>query len=141
MAGRGPAPKPADQRRNRAPKLRGDWIDLPADGRKGKKPPALPSWRSWTKAARDEWVRVWSKPEAAMWHESDADLVRWLVLFERFVETGEPKYSAEMRQIEDRHGMNEKGRKDLRWRYVEVEAPKPAAKRAGTVVRPERWQR
>lgn len=76
-----------------------------------------------------------------MWHPLDADLVRWLVLFEEFVLKPSAAISSELRQIEDRHGMNEKGRRDLRWRYAAVEDPKPASKRAGNVVRPERWVR
>lgn len=139
MAGRGPAPKPADQRRNFTKPTRGEWVDLPTTGRPGKAP-ALPTWRKWTKAARDEWARIWAKPEATMWDERDADLVRWLVLFEAFIEEPRASVSAEMRQIEDRHGMNEKGRRDLRWRYTTAAEPSTTAKRSGTVIRPERWQ-
>lgn len=76
-----------------------------------------------------------------MWDVRDDGLVRLAVLREMFLEAPSAALSGEMRQIEDRHGMNEKGRRDLRWRYSTepvVVAKKSSAK--GNVVRPARWQ-
>lgn len=140
MAGRGPAPKAAEQRRNHHAPARGEWVDLPVNGRKGA-PPKLPPMRKWSKVTLAWWAAIWSTPEATMWDERDGELVRLAVLHELFAEAPSAAISGEMRQIEDRHGMNEKGRRDLRWRIAAPVEPEPAkSTRRGNVVRPDRWQ-
>lgn len=140
MAGRGPAPKAESIRRNTTKPQRGEWVDLPASGRPGA-PPALPKVRRWTAETQRWWKAIWATPEATMWDVRDDSLVRLAIMREAFLEGPTASMSGEMRQIEDRHGMNEKGRRDLRWRYSTVEeAKKPTTKKTGNVVRPERWQ-
>lgn len=116
--------KPDGQKVTRnAPKF--DWESLPASGRVGP-PPKLPPARKWTKATRDAWARVWAKPQAVMWDQSGDSMLAWAICHHEILiadDTGKAlgPLMAEMRQVEDRHGLNPKALLQLRWRIVDDE--------------------
>jgi hypothetical protein len=65
---------------------------------------------------------LWATPQATQWAEDDSELERWALLQE-WVWAPEPPASigallSELRQIEDRHGLNPKALLTLRWRMV-----------------------
>lgn len=116
MAGQGPPP--ADKRRRRNEPARGDWVDL----RKLDKPvlPALPKrpaktggWSARTRAAWKSW-----REDAVTAQYGPADIqaaIDLAFLYEDWVR-GEQQLAAEIRQRQDRLGLNPKGKRDLRWR-------------------------
>jgi hypothetical protein len=118
MAGNGPAPKP-DSERRRTNRPTFEWTLLPASGRKGKTPP-LPKWRLWHPETLVWWRALWRKPQATAWDQSGATLHPLATLYDDLISGREPaaKVSAEMRQHEDRHGLNPKSLLQLRWRIV-----------------------
>ena len=123
--------KPDDEKVTRHPP-KFDWIDLAPVPNVAV--PALPDWRAWTEATLAWWAQLWAKPQAAMWTSDGSTLFTLAVLHHELVTgDGAPSpISAEMRQIEDRHGLNPKAMMQLRWRVVEAPAAgsKPAAKKA-----------
>lgn len=118
-------PKDESSRRNRnEPTF--DWVVLPFDGREGDAP-ELPGDREFTKWTEKAWQSLWSRPQAVMWDQSGFTLHRWAVLHHQLllddekVETAKSKaasISAEMRQIEDRHGLSPKAMLQLRWKIA-----------------------
>ena len=121
-------------------KLAFDWIALPATGRTGP-PPKLPTIRKWTKQTRDAWAVLWSSPQATQWDETGRTMWTWAALHHDLCgnERSAASVSAEMRQIEDRHGLNPKALLQLRWRVVDEmadapEQPTPAKVRRMKVV-------
>lgn len=122
MAGR--YPKPDDERRGRQKNL--EWSQLPADS--GLEPPVLPDFRIWQQATVDWWGDLWGKGQAVMWDRSGESLWTLAALMDDlFAGRAEAsKVSAEIRQHEDRHGLNPKAMLQLRWRFADevVEQPK-----------------
>lgn len=112
-------PKPDDQKVNRVPP-KFDWTNLPAAGRSGAAP-GLPVWREWQQRTVDWWVDLWTTPQAAAWDQSGRTLWRLAELRDdAFVGGSIPAaISSEMRQIEDRHGLNPKAMLQLRWRVID----------------------
>lgn len=127
-------PKPDGQKVTRH-RPRFDWVDLPAEGRAGA-PPALPRWRRWSPDTRRWWKALWSKPQAVMWDPSGATLLVAACLYDDLIagREGARDVSAELRQHEDRHGLNPKAMIQLRWRIAEPDPdepdPKPASRYA-----------
>lgn len=139
----GPAPKPdSDRRRRNEPTF--EWVDLPTAGRQGPAP-AMPD-GDYAELA-DWWADLWASPQAAAWDQSGRSLhgyleCKRLLTAEVTVVTksGEAvevpaanptTVLTEMRQIEDRHGLNPKAMLALRWRIVDDEviaAKKPTKK-------------
>lgn len=117
---RGPAPKPPEQRRRRNVPERGDWIDIPADARIDEDPPALPV-RDWTEGTLRWWAELWQLPQATLWPNGCVETLARLALLRELVWTGAASAAdrSEIRQIEDRFGLNPKGLRDLRWRIVD----------------------
>jgi hypothetical protein len=113
MAGHGPAPKPAEQRRDRHQKQRGEWVDLPKV-RKGPIPKHSPDWSARTVSA---WRAWWRDPAATQWTEADKDAV-WALA--ELLDAGLIRNAAEIRLRSDGLGLTQKGKRDMRWR-VEVE--------------------
>jgi len=126
-------PKPDAERRNRNPAEYG-WTDLPATGRQGP-PPPMPDVVDYSELA-DWWADLWSSPQAAAWDQTGRTLhgllhAKWLLTEVEVVERnglelavpGAPRAAilAEMRQIEDRHGLNPKAMLQLRWRIVDAD--------------------
>lgn len=143
----GPAPKPTeDRRRTNEPTF--GWTDLPAAGREGP-PPAMSDDHDYSEFA-EWWADLWSSPQAEAWDQSGRTMFGYLEC-KRLLNTIEivqradgrelavpaaPRTAilAEMRQIEDRHGLNPKAMMQLRWRIVDGVAPavkpkKPPARR------------
>lgn len=111
-----PAPKP--NKVGRTP-LAFDWTSLPSEGRKGPAP-KLPDLRKWRKATREAWAAWWASPQAVAWDQTGKTMWRWAILYDQIVadEVNVTAASAEMRQLEDRHGMNPAALLRLRWRIV-----------------------
>ena len=121
MANPAGALKPDGQKVHRNP-VAFDWTLLPAAGRVGP-PPKLPAGlRKWRKSTRDAWADIWSSPQATAWDQSGRTLHTWAALHHDLVEGERPtaSISAEMRQHEDRHGLNPAALLRLRWRIVDT---------------------
>lgn len=130
MAGMGPAPKPAGERRRRNASIA--MTRLPAEGRKGSAPrfPLPPivakDDEGGTELLRerelDLWDDLWSTPQAVMWERSHAELtVARFVRFSVLAEQGDVKHATEARQLEDRLGLNPQAMLRLRWEVAEDE--------------------
>jgi hypothetical protein len=126
--------KPAGEKVTRhQPKLA--WVNLPRAGRPGK-PPPLPEDRIWQPATKKWWAKLWAKPQAVMWDQSGSSLFLLACLYDdvyaQRVTAG--SVSAEVRQHEDRHGLNPKAMGQLCWRIPDEdeteEQGRPAARRS-----------
>lgn len=123
MAGSGRAPKAPEDRRNRTPPQRGEWIELPASA--GRKAPALPKRGKgaghWSARTRRAWKAWWLDPVSSQWSDGDVDLV-WhlLYLHESWIREPTVSAAAEIRQLRDNLGLSPKGRQDRRWRIAPV---------------------
>lgn len=123
----GPSPDPNALRRDRASD-KAEWVDLPAEGRKGD-PPAWP----FPDQSRDElemWEREWRRPQAVAWERNGQELE--VALFVRALVVSEgPKASAADRNVVQRKmtdlGLTVPGLRANRWRIVD-EAAKPAVR-------------
>ena len=111
MGTRGPAPKPADQRRRRNPP-KANTVKLPAEGRQGPPPP-------WPLAGRTPniWAELWRTPMAVVWERNGwqrfvARYVRVVLYAERSLDKSA---LAEARQMEDRLGLNPLALVRLEW--------------------------
>lgn len=114
------ARKPDGERVRRAEPIH-PWVDLPKSGRPGR-PPAVPKWATLTAVAKQWWAWAWKLPEATQWHDAEvASVVRRAELESSWQETGDAKFLAEMRHLENALGMTAKARRDLRWRIVDGE--------------------
>lgn len=110
---------------------------LPAEGRSGRAP-KLPVRRpAWSKATREWWEWLWATPQATQWDEGDRTLVRLAGLVE-LANAGEASAAllGEIRQLEDRYGLNPKAMTQLRWTIAEPVEP-PAAAAASTATKDE----
>ncbi len=137
MAGNGPSPNPDARRRQTHPNSSTfGWVELPSEGRQGP-PPDLPEpapWLAkldgWPVATRAEWKRLWSTPQASQWDPTGISLHQWATQH-AFTQINGPTAAglAELRQIEDRHGLSPRALIQLRWRITtqppEVEAAPP----------------
>lgn len=110
----GPTPKKGAVRRNTA-----NWIQLPADGRKGP----TPDWPLSTarKMEAGVWVDIWSTPQAVMWERlgwtrTVARYVRMLYEAEKPDAKGDP--CREARALETDLGLTPKALKGLQWEVV-----------------------
>jgi hypothetical protein len=128
MAGHGPAPKLPEQRRDRSPKLRGEWVELSSTP---GEVPSLPD-GEWHPRAAASWALWWSDPAASQWSEAQrSELVELLALTDEFW-GGNTTRANEMRLRTDGLGLTQKGKRDFRWRIVEApeDESKPAAKQS-----------
>ena len=114
MAGRGPAPKPANlrQRTNSKPVT-------PISVVEGADVPAIPNpderdWHALTIAA---WAHAWASPMASQWLETDTDaLGRLALLWDEFYKApADSKVMAEIRLQEQRFGLSPLDRSRLQW--------------------------
>jgi hypothetical protein len=132
MAGRGPAPKPKDQRRRTNAPTRGEWVDLPAVATPTlpelpKRPRGAGRWHPRTVAAWEAWRQDPASTQYGSAEVSAALELAWL--HHESIMDGEPKAS-EIRLRMDGLGLTAKGKRDLRWR-----AP---TEHAAEEVKPER---
>lgn len=127
MAGRGPAPKPKDQRRNRVPPARSEWVEL----KPLVKPvlPALPKRAAasgpWSARTKGAWAAWRQDPATGMYGPAEVQLALDLAyVYEQWVCDGTAALAAELRQRQDVLGLSPKGKQDRRWRVPrEEDAP------------------
>ncbi|MGH9002435.1 MAG: hypothetical protein ACRDYV_04835 [Acidimicrobiia bacterium] len=141
----GAYPKPDGEKVTHTPTQFG-WTNLPSAGRKGPAP-KLPEWRVWHPATKTWWSALWKRPQALMWEQDGSTLRALACLYDDLISNRveAARVSPEIRQHEDRHGLNPKSMLQLRWRVVTPDewrsleeeeaakrvkgsAPRPAAK-------------
>lgn len=141
MAGRGPAPKAPEDRRNKTSPQRGEWVTL-----QPLSEPVLPAqlpkrakgaggWSARTKRLYSGWRQ---DPVTATYGENEKAAVVELAFLQEELARGELKLAAEVRQRLDGLGLTMKGKRDLRFRVAEPdteEAPKPPARRRASARR------
>lgn len=67
-------------------------------------------------AAGRLWKAMWTRPEAWQWAEADVPALTRLVVLQLDPRAWlDPRLLSEMRQLEDRYGMNPYARKQMRW--------------------------
>lgn len=157
MAGRGPLPKPADQRRRmNTPMI--PTTSLLVSGRKGAAP-KVPSGYVLGAAGRAWWKWAWALPHALAWSDGDLYIVARravledqlallsrspgsfdlselnstdLLAYARTLLGADDKVKREIRELEDRLGLSPKAFAALRWSIVDdvaVEKPVVAGRR------------
>jgi hypothetical protein len=134
VAGMGPAPKPAGQRRHRGGSPMANTLKLPAGGRKGDAPPWPFARKTPTQA--DLWAQLWRTPMAVAWerYEWTRVVARYVRLLLRAEQSGAPaSLLAEVRQLEDRLGLSPMALLRLRW---EITSDEVAEAREQAVDRP-----
>jgi len=131
MAGMGPPPKPAAQRRRTNATVA--MTRLPSEGRKGE----TPEWPLSSSAAYDPdlWDELWSTPQAVAWERLGAGTIRvvarYVVLLAE-ADVGEPKAAMEVRQIEDRLGLSPLAMLRLRWEIAPDEVAEAREQRTAS---------
>lgn len=113
MPGRGPVPKPADQRRNHSKPRRGEWRASPGIGwQHGPIPPTPQGLTEASEVAWDVWFQAWF---AAFW--TPGDLPALTVTIRLFDEVARGRFvrAAELRMWLDSYGVTKKGQQDRRW--------------------------
>lgn len=131
-------PKPDGQKVTRhEPKF--GWTDLPRNGREGPAP-KLPAWRPWQPATKKWWADLWKKPQATQWTQDGSTLHVLAALYDDLIanRAEAAKVSAEMRQHEDRHGLNPKAMLQLRWRVTAADEGESRQGAKATERRPSR---
>jgi hypothetical protein len=134
----GPAPNPNARRRN----VRPEWRRLPAAGRQGD-PPAWPLPGRWSKAELELWRQLWASPQAIAWESFGwarmvARYVRAAVRAER---QGAKAYLlSEVRQLEDRLGLNPMAMKRLQWVIAVDVDEEPAGDEGDNIADIERYR-
>lgn len=132
-------PKGDDERRNRTePKF--GWTDVEPSVTGAA--PALPPIREWSDETLRWWSALWTKGQSALWDQTGASAVPMAVLWEDLQHNPEKTHIilAELRQHDDRHGLNPKAMLQLRWRFVAAEEPAVSTK-AGKAKRTDRRTR
>lgn len=113
----GPPPDPNALRRERD---KGDWLDLPADGREGD-PPEWPLSPVASKRERTLWADLWGRPQAVAWERHGSAPIVGLYV-RRFAEAerrnAPVNVSTLVRQLADELGLTESGMLRNRWRVV-----------------------
>lgn len=115
----GPAPDPNALRRNRDA---GEWLTLPAEGRKGKEP-RWPLAGEPTPREAYLWRDFWKKPQAIAW-QSNGQEYEVALLVRRYTEAEAPLASANLstlvRQMMDSLGLTVPGLRSNRWRIADA---------------------
>jgi hypothetical protein len=131
MAGRGPAPKPPEQRRRRNAPEGGEWIDV---GPLEKAVLGVAD-RKWSATARGLWVEWRKDPVTQLYSPADLAAIRELA------RTFDDLPPNEQRLRMDGLGLTPKGKQGLRWRVVRGEAEvsqiRPASVHRLRVVAPD----
>src|SRR4051812_25512625 len=112
MAGRGPAPKAFEQRRNASEPQRGEWVTVAA-GAKSALPSALPKGDAWSPRTEGAW-KAWRQDSVtSLYGPADVQLAIDLAyLYEQWVDVGGSKLAGEIRQRQDGLGLSPKGKQD-----------------------------
>lgn len=125
----GPAPDPSALRRERDA---GEWVKLPASGRKGE----LPDWPLGSMSERETvlWTDLWLMPQAVMW-EKAGQFLEVAFFVRRVVQVEVPDSPVPLgtlvRQMMDSLGLTTPGLRSHRWSIVE-DAPAAAPAVAAT---------
>lgn len=131
-----PVPRrPQERRRRNIPEAGKADRALPVDGRRGRTPPSpVPL----GPAGQALWKRLWSSPQATVWHRSDADGVAKRCQLEDMLISGDGdplKVMAQIQAWEDRWGFNPRALAQLHmWIESDGAAPPAAAKSTSDVV-------
>ena len=112
----GRVPKHPEERRNRAKPRAGEWVDLPAEGRKGPVPPVPKG--ALGAQGKAWWKTVWKSPMATMWTEEDIPALLELAVLREQLMFGKVSVAPEVRLRSGEFGLTPKGRQDRRWRIV-----------------------
>jgi hypothetical protein len=125
-----PGPPPGPQAEQRS--VDAGWITLPPAGRSGDAPRIsladLGLSRKLQDRARRLWSIWWASPMALMWSEFDTpQLERLLVLTAQAWDGSSAAGLSEIRQLEDRFGLNPVARRKLYWRIEGVDLPSTEA--------------
>lgn len=112
----GPAPDPNALARAHD---KGEWIDLPAEGREGE-PPEWPLSKP-LKREGELWETMWRKPQAVMWEAQGQEFE--VAIYVRRLCEAEKRGSAVnlstlVRQMSDSLGLTTPGLRSNRWRIV-----------------------
>lgn len=121
MAGRGPAPKPQGERRNRNQPRRGDWIELrPLEKPRVPDLPLAPIHDAgWSERTIRAWGNWWKDPASQMWQGADVDLVEHLAyVHEQWARKGSANLLTEIRYLREALGLTPKGKQDRRWKVA-----------------------
>ena len=137
MAGRGPAPKPANLRQRTNKKAGATLIQAPESPRVPKL--VHPSGEAWHPATVAAWQEFFESPMATQWLATDiTGLVMLAVCYDQFYKTGNIEYVKEIRLQRPYYGLTPLDRSRLQWevsRGEEAERkrqkPQPARKPAG----------
>jgi hypothetical protein len=114
----GRPPKPDGQKVNRHKPTHGPAVTLPAKPSRPAPEPAA----DLAEDAERLWARAWALPESAMWSDADVPAMTRLVTMQADPTAwNNEKKMAEMRQLEDRFGLNPYARRQLGWK-IEGEA-------------------
>lgn len=121
---RGPTPGPEGESRQ----LNSGWVELPASGRPGPAPSLSLAGAGLSKDeqvwARKLWATWWSSPMALMWSEFDRPQIERLLILTARARSGASAFGiSEIRQLEDRFGLNPTARRRLYWRIQGVDLP------------------
>ena len=108
-----PVPKPKDQRRNRNPKMAGDWVQLPNDGYQGSIPSV--AGLGLNRASQRWWRAIWRSPMATQWVEGDIPALKELAILRQLLMNGQVSVAAEVRLRSDQFGLTPAGRQHRRW--------------------------
>ncbi len=128
MAGRGPAPKPADQRARR----NGDPIPLRVIHAEATEQPELPDVAEWPAQTRD-WWRMWAdSPLSTEFTSTDWSFLLDTALIHAQLWSGDVKVAAELRQRVAKFGATPEDRARLRITFAAADEAeeKPTAKSA-----------
>lgn len=117
-------PGPAPSRNPRRQNARPEWRRLPAGGRSGK-PPAWPLAVAMTKNESELWTQLWASPQAEAW-----EALGWFRVVARYTRVtiaaekrgAAAALLAEVRQLEDRLGLNPMSMRRLLWEITEAES-------------------
>lgn len=101
------------------------WTDLPASW---DHCPKLPRTRKWHVETRRLWREMWRRPQASQWDQTGLSLRAYIALLDD-IHKGDTRYesvAAELRQIENLHGLSAKAMLQLRWRLPDPAEPQPS---------------
>jgi len=125
MAGKGPAPKPANIRQRRNKKSGAATLEAPgADLGEKKKIPSLqnPDKRKFHRLTRQWWKRVWESPMAGEYLPTDIDgLARIALLVDDYYNKPNREVLSEIRLQEARFGLSPVDRSRLQWEVLKGE--------------------
>lgn len=108
-----PIPKPKNQRRNRNPKLAGDWVQLPKEGYQGQIPSV--AGLGLNRDSQAWWRKIWRSPMATQWNEGDVPALNELAMLRERLMDGQISVAPEVRLRSDQFGLTPAGRQGRRW--------------------------